>query len=71
MSHPNPYLFQISRMIMQVRSQMDIFSKSSFVPLHDVMGIKDVFFMYGRDVLFHCCTNVIGVYNIHSKFFFL
>jgi len=46
MSHPNPYLFQINRLVLQARSRMDISASAHSYPLQDVMDIKDVFTMF-------------------------
>jgi hypothetical protein len=43
MSHPNPYLFQISRMVLLARSRMDILAIDHSYPLQDGRDFKDVF----------------------------
>jgi hypothetical protein len=52
MSHPNPYLCQINRMVLQAFSRMDISASARSYPLQDVMESKDVFLLYGRDVIY-------------------
>jgi len=46
MSHPNPYLFQIKRLVLQARSRMNISASARSYPLQDVMDFKDVFAMF-------------------------
>jgi len=48
MSHPNPYLFQISRMVLQACSRMDISASVCSYPLQDVMDYTDAFAMFRR-----------------------
>jgi len=57
MSHPNPYLFQINRMVLQACSRMDISASARSYPLQDVMDYTDAFTMFRRVVLFYRCTN--------------
>jgi hypothetical protein len=46
MSHPNPYVFQINRLVLQARSRMDISARDRSYPLQDVMDLKGVFTMF-------------------------
>jgi len=41
MSHPNPYLFQINRVVLQACSWMDISASVRSYPLQDVMDFKE------------------------------
>jgi hypothetical protein len=71
MSHPNPYLFQINRMVLQALSRMDISASARSYPLQDVMDIKDVFFMYGRVVLYCCLYEHDLLYIIFIQSFII
>jgi len=53
MSHPNPYLFQINREVLQACSQMDISTSSRSYLLQDVMDYTDAFTMFRRVVLYY------------------
>jgi hypothetical protein len=46
MSHPNPYLIQINRMVLQASSRMDISASVRSYQLQDDMDFKDVFTMF-------------------------
>jgi hypothetical protein len=43
MSHPNPYLFQINRLVWQSSRRMDISSSDRSYPLQDDKDFKDAF----------------------------
>jgi hypothetical protein len=46
MSHPNPYLFQINRWVLQASSWVDISVSARSYPLQDDMDFKDAFTMF-------------------------
>jgi len=46
MSHPNPYLFQINRLVCQASSRMDNSASARSYPLQDDMDFKDTFTMF-------------------------
>jgi hypothetical protein len=46
MSHPNPYLFQISRRVFLARNRMDNSASDRPYPLQDVRDFKDVFSIF-------------------------
>jgi len=53
MSHPNPYLFQINRMVLQACGRMDISASARSYPLQDVVDYTDAFTMFRRVVLYY------------------
>jgi hypothetical protein len=46
MSHPNPYLFQINRLLWQASGRMDVSASARSYPLQDDMDFKDAFIMF-------------------------
>jgi hypothetical protein len=40
MSHPNPYLFQINRLVWKASSRIDIPASARSYPLQDDMGLQ-------------------------------
>jgi hypothetical protein len=53
MSHPNPYLFQINRLVWQASSRMDISASVRSYPLQDALDFKDAFTMFRQSYAIH------------------
>jgi hypothetical protein len=65
MSHPNPYLFQISRMIMHVHSWMDITSRVRSYCFR-TLDIKDIFLCMDECIVLLFIRTGLDVNIIHS-----
>jgi hypothetical protein len=46
MSHPNPYLFQIIRLVLKASGRMDVSASVRSYPLQDDMDFKDAHTMF-------------------------
>ena len=52
MSHPNPYLFQINKLVWQASGRMDNAASARSYPLQDAMDFKDGFATFRRVILY-------------------
>jgi hypothetical protein len=70
MSHPNPYLFQINRLVWQASSRMDISASARSYQLQDGMDYQGCIY-YALDKLYSIdvVRTLMVVKDIHSKFY--
>ena len=71
MSHPNPYLFQISRMIMHVRSRVDITSRVRSYRCRTIWISRTYFYVWMSCIVLWFIRTWLDVNIIHSENFML
>jgi len=71
MSHPNPYLFQINRTVLQACRRMDISTSTRSYLLQDVMEFKDAFIMFRRVELYYLMYERVLLYKIFIRSIFM